>query len=463
MPTRPWDATTARRKRARTRRVLASATVASGLLLLGHAVSGAENDATAVEAADSSSLIDQAIALGLLDASDLAPASAEVATAVPTVTSVVPNAGPTDGGQIVVITGTGFTTTTGADTVVFGANNATNYAVVSSTKIVATVPDGTGGVAAVKVKNADGTNTNTINYTYGAPTVTGVSPNFATESTTKVVTITGTGFLGAVAADVKFGDDAAKQIWVVSDTQIIAETPIDDTTPDPDIVVDNGEVDVKVTRGGIDSATSANTKFVFTPGAPTVTSLDKTSTAAAAVGADVVLTGTNLYAVKKVNFGTTAVTTNITLTSATSITVKVPARTTSGPVDITVENAAGTSSPGLGTKFSYITVANPTVTAVTPNLLDKATGGSFLLTGTNFSGATDDTVILDCKSAADGTTATDAAVTTVAVLSDTQMIVTAGASKVSSTNTAANCTLEVQNAADITKKVTLASGAIKYL
>lgn len=462
MPTRPWDATTARRKRARTRRVLASATVASGLLLLGHAVSGAENDATAVEAVEASSLIDQAIGLGLLDATDLAPAAAEVATAAPTVTSVAPNAGPTKGGQVVVITGTGFEA--GA-TVKFGTVSATPVAVVSSTKIVTLSPDASaGGGVAVKVANGGDESTNTANnYTYGAPTVTAISPNFAKEDATKVVTITGTGFTGAVAADVKFGTNVARKIWVVSDTQIIAETPIDDTTPDPDIAVDNGEVDVTVVRGGVTSATGAATKFLFTPGLATVTSLDKTNTAAAAVGADVVITGTNLYAVKKVNFGTTAVTTNITLTSATSITVKVPARTGSGPVDITVENAAGTSAASLGSKFSYITVANPTVTSVAPNLLNKSTGGSILLTGTNFSGATSSTVILACKSAADGTTATDAAVSSVSVLSDTQMIVTAGASKVSSTDTAADCTLEVQNAADTTKKVTLASGAVKYL
>ncbi|MEZ5264903.1 MAG: IPT/TIG domain-containing protein [Acidimicrobiales bacterium] len=515
--------------------MLASASVATGLLLLGHAVGGsAEPDDPTEQDAAGASLVQQALALGLLDESDLAPAAVELATAVPTVTTVVPNAGPTKGGQIVVITGTGFTQTTGADTVTFGANNATSYAVVSATKIVAEVPDGAAGAAVVKVKNGDGPSTSAVNYTYGVPTVASLTPNFASPDAPSLVTITGTGFAGAVAADVKFGSYPAARIWVVNDTQIIAETPTTDEVEEEvvdegegegpiegegegqaegegpvegagdgeeaeaaPVVVASGPVNVTVTRGSVTSASTA--PFLFAPGAPAVTSM---SSQRVVMGATVIegavkagdlltINGTNLHWVKKVNFGPTAVTAPADITVANngnSLTVKVPARTTAGPVDVTVENVVGVSTLGLGTQLSYVNPVNPTVTAVTPNLLDKARGGTFLITGTNFSGATTATVTIACKATSDGTTDTSGAITMVSLLSDTQMIVVAGPSTVAApaeepapeegegggegeqvaegdgtVPTAANCSLTVKNASDNTKLVTLPSGTLQYL
>jgi len=89
------------------------------------------------------------------------------ATGVATISSVAPSSGSTAGGNLVTITGTGFLTVSGATGVKFGANNATNYTVVSDSKIVATAPAGTAGAKDVIVTNSVGASTTGVGaYTY---------------------------------------------------------------------------------------------------------------------------------------------------------------------------------------------------------------------------------------------------------------------------------------------------------
>jgi hypothetical protein len=73
--------------------------------------------------------------------------------AVPTVTSINPNTGPTGGGTIVTITGTGFQCVTG---VKFGTTSATTFTVNSPTQITATSPPGAAGPVDVTVTNCNG-------------------------------------------------------------------------------------------------------------------------------------------------------------------------------------------------------------------------------------------------------------------------------------------------------------------
>lgn len=82
---------------------------------------------------------------------------------VPTITSVSPATGPTTGGTLVTITGTGFT---GATSVKFEATNAPSYTVNSSTSITATAPAGAAGTVNVSVTTLGGKATITNGYTY---------------------------------------------------------------------------------------------------------------------------------------------------------------------------------------------------------------------------------------------------------------------------------------------------------
>jgi len=83
---------------------------------------------------------------------------------VPQITSALPSGAAT--GALVTITGSYFTTVTGAAGVKFGATNATNYSIVSDSTIVATMPTGTAGAANIVVTNTTGASA-AFSYTRG--------------------------------------------------------------------------------------------------------------------------------------------------------------------------------------------------------------------------------------------------------------------------------------------------------
>src|SRR5581483_346750 len=89
--------------------------------------------------------------------------SAYTYVAVPTVSSVSPNSGPTGGGTSVTITGTNFT---GATAVTFGGSAATGVTVVSATSITATTPAHAAGAVDVAVTTPGGSGTGTSAYTF---------------------------------------------------------------------------------------------------------------------------------------------------------------------------------------------------------------------------------------------------------------------------------------------------------
>ena len=91
----------------------------------------------------------------------LTPITNPAGSALPAVTGLVPSGGSTAGGNLVQIFGAKFTGATGAAAVKFGANNATNYTVVSDSLIVATAPAGTAGAKDVTVTTPGGTSPNT--------------------------------------------------------------------------------------------------------------------------------------------------------------------------------------------------------------------------------------------------------------------------------------------------------------
>ncbi len=144
----------------------------------------------------------------------------------PTVTSITPNTGTTNGGTAVTIAGTGFLA--GA-TVKMGGTSTTVLAVVNSTLITATAPAHTAGAVDVVVTNTDAkTGTLTAGYTYTAapnpaPTVTAINPATGVTTGGTAVSVTGTGFLAG--ATVSFGGTAGTAVTVVNSTTITASTP----------------------------------------------------------------------------------------------------------------------------------------------------------------------------------------------------------------------------------------------
>jgi len=198
-----------------------------------------------------------------------------------------------------------------------------------------------------------------------ADTVSAFSPACGVVGTE--VTITGTGFTaGAPATGVMFPGATQNTVIADSDTQLRANVPVG--------AAGSGTLTVVDADG---NGTSSATFSVATAAAATIGSFLPTS---GAVGASVVITGTNFCGTTGVKFNTTAAVA-FTVNSATQITATVPTGATTGK--ITVTNTIG---PVVSTlDFTVITGA-PTISSFSPISGPEAT--SVILTGTNFLGAT---------------------------------------------------------------------------
>ncbi|MFJ6902723.1 IPT/TIG domain-containing protein [Streptomyces griseoluteus] len=256
-----------------------------------------------------------------------------VAAAVPVVTAVTPDSGPTSGGTSVVITGTGFT---GASAVRFGGVPATSFTVNSATQITAVTPAGGPGAAAVTVTTPAGTSAASPDayFFYAAPPVLNTAdPGQGPVSGGTVVTLTGTSLLNTSA--VRFGATNATSFTVVSSTQITATAP-----------PGAGSTQITVTTPG---GPSNPVPYAYIA-APVLTALVPNSGPTSA-GAVVTLLGANLATATKVTFGGQNV--PFTVVSDTQVTAVAPAGA-AGPVTVSVTTAGGTSA-----SLTYTRVAPP--------------------------------------------------------------------------------------------------------
>lgn len=158
----------------------------------------------------------------------------------PTITSLSSNSGMA--GSEITISGTDFT---GVTSVWFGNTKASSYNVISSTKIVAIVGNGSSGN--VSVTTAGGTAFASFTF-YNKPTITKISPDVASNG--NIVTITGSNFIGATI--VRFGGVNAASFTTISSTMITAK-------------VGNGasgDVEV-ITSGGTATIAGFNYNFVL--------------------------------------------------------------------------------------------------------------------------------------------------------------------------------------------------------
>jgi hypothetical protein len=177
------------------------------------------------------------------------PTSPSATPPAPIITRIVPARGPAAGGTGVTISGSGFAGTTA---VAFGNVEATNFTVDSSTQVSAVTPPGTGAVD-VSVRTPGGSSATTTSdlFTYiPAPVVTGIEPPSGPPSGGTQVKIFGGGFAGATS--VSFRKSAATTFNIVSDSQIIAVSPLG-----------SGDVDVTVTGPGGTSMTGPGDLFSY--------------------------------------------------------------------------------------------------------------------------------------------------------------------------------------------------------
>ncbi|WP_308492505.1 IPT/TIG domain-containing protein [Microbacterium terrisoli] len=286
--------------------------------------------------------------------------------AAPVISSLTPTSGPTAGGTVVTITGTGFTGATG---VTFDGAPGTSFTVDSDTQITVTTPAHAAGAVDVVVQSPNGDSApGTFTYVAppAAPVISSLTPTSGPTAGGTVVTITGTGFTGATA--VAFGTDAAATFTVVSDTQITATTPAHAAGP----------VDVTVTAPGGTSGPGTFT-FVAPPAISTIVP-DQGPTAGGTV---VMITGVGLDAATGVTFDGVAGTALSVVAGV--ITVTTPAHA-AGAVDVVVQSPNGDSAPGT---FTYVAPpAAPTIADLSPDQGPTAGGTTVTITGTGFTGAT---------------------------------------------------------------------------
>lgn len=240
----------------------------------------------------------------------------------PMVTTVNPMTGPTAGGTLVTIMGSGFVS--GAS-VWFGGNQGQNVMFISGTEVRATTPAAPAGTVDVSVQNPNletGTLTNAFTF-LAPPTISTVSPNSGPAAGGTSVTITGSGFQNTPTIPaVLFGGTPAASVTFNSPTQLTVTTP-----------AGVGTVSVQVTNADGQSVTKSSA-FTFVA-APTITNSTPGSGPTAG-GTQVTITGTGFQSGATVFFGA-APAASVTFVNATQVRATSPA-SAAGMVDITVRN-----------------------------------------------------------------------------------------------------------------------------
>ncbi len=142
----------------------------------------------------------------------------------PTVTGVVPNQGPVEGGTSVSISGTNFG---GVTAVRFGSEAATSFTVNSEGSISAVSPAQAAGTVDVTVTSPGGASApSTADHFKFLPTVTGVNPNTGSKAGGTSVTVTGSGFVpGSTATIFAFGVAKGTSVECSSTTTCTVVSP----------------------------------------------------------------------------------------------------------------------------------------------------------------------------------------------------------------------------------------------
>jgi hypothetical protein len=280
--------------------------------------------------------------------------------------TIDPASGSEAGGTAVTITGSGFLGATG---VTFGGEPGTNFVVVDDSTITVTSPAGDLGVVDVIVIDALGGNSAPIDYEYIAvgAVASSLNPESGPETGGTLVTITGTGFLGATG--VTFDGIPGTPFTVLSDTSILVLTPAHAPGTAQVVVVD-------------DAGSSPAIEFEFESENSSADSLTPESGSEAG-GTVVTITGSGFLGADGVTFDTLAGT-GFTVVDDTTITVTTPAHAV-GPVDVVVLDELGGDSAPL--EYTYLAVA-ATLTSLDPTTGPQAGGTVVTLTGSGFTGAT---------------------------------------------------------------------------
>ncbi|HTR75729.1 MAG TPA: IPT/TIG domain-containing protein, partial [Solirubrobacterales bacterium] len=274
----------------------------------------------------------------------------------PTVTSVVPNEGPTEGGNEVEIEGTNLKN---ASLVKFGSTLGTSVISVSSTKLTVKTPPGSVGTVDVVVTAPGGTSaiSPADHYTYVIkPTVTSVTPREGPTSGGTLVTIAGSDLSGA--SKVEFGNKEVKCPKATAPEKCVVKGASEIEVEAPGHAA--GTFDVTVTTPGGPSLAVPMDEFTFV-GPPVVTKVSPAKGATSG-GEVVTITGSQLTAASDVAFGTAEVpAAQFIEGTATQIKLHAPAHA-AGAVHVQVTTLGGTSGKFAADEYTYVAPLTLSVT-----------------------------------------------------------------------------------------------------
>jgi subtilase family serine protease/putative cell wall-binding protein len=259
-------------------------------------------------------------------------AASDTFTVVPTVSGLSVSSGPPGGGTPVTVTGTGFSTATGATSIKFGTAAATAVSCSSTTSCSATSPAGSGTVdvtATVAGQTSAAVAGDQFLYST-APFVASISPSSGPAIGGDTVTLNGSNLTGATVT--VNGSDVGATCSTA--TQCTYTSP-----------AGSGAEPVVVTTGN----GSANTTFTYIS-PPTVTNVSP-SGGPSTGGTSVTVTGTGFSTVPSdtsITFGSAAAT-GVTCATTTSCTATAPAGSGTVVVSVTV----GPSASSVNGSFTY--------------------------------------------------------------------------------------------------------------
>lgn len=271
----------------------------------------------------------------------------------PTVASVSPNSGPSTGGTVVQVTGSGFT---GAFAVTFGGVGGSGLVVINDSLLTVVSPPHVPGTVDVQVTTGLGTSAPVFGdqFTFtGGPIITSIVPASGPVNGGTYVTINGSGFIGLLS--VTFGGVPALGYSGQSNFQITAIAP-------PHAA---GIVDVRVsTYAGISGITPADL-YTYV-GGPAIYSVSPVSGPVTG-GTVVTITGAGFLGTTSVTFGSIPAAFFSIINDGT-ITAVAPAGV-AGLVDVRVSTTLGTSAPTSAGQFTFTAIAP----AATPTASPTAT------------------------------------------------------------------------------------------
>lgn len=296
--------------------------------------------------------------------------------------SVVVNPASGVGGQIMQITGSGFS---GLMSVTIGGLSAQG-SFISDNAISIVVPSFLTGVQPLVVNTNHGSGTSTFTYLgSGAVSVSSISPTCGDNFAARLVNVYGTGFSSTPGATtVTFGGFAGTGVTVITPNWLTVYTPTS---------LASTTVDVIVTVSGVGTSTNTtadNYTFGCSSGLVSVTSLSPTC------GANLTATLVNVYGTGFVS-GTTSVSfggyagTSVVVNSPNWLTVYSPTGLSNTTVDVlvTVSGVGTSANTSLDNyTFGQAACAGPVVTSINPASGSSSGGTSVTITGSGFTGAT---------------------------------------------------------------------------